>query len=70
MPKVKLRWLDGRETVYEHQGLPAVLVLPGDDRQDHRFRLANNPDPLDIDDLPVYKDPDDLPVYKETPIPD
>ena len=55
MPRVRLRWADGRETVHEHHYLPLALVLPGADA-DHSFRLVGNPDPPDPDGLRVYKE--------------
>ena len=45
MPKVRLRWLDGKETTYEHHHLPSSLVLPGDGR------LVGDTNPPDRDGL-------------------
>ena len=56
MPRVRLRWTDGRATVHEPDYLPVALVVPGADDTGHSFRLVGNPDPPDPDGLRVYKE--------------
>ncbi len=57
MPKVRLRWIDGRETIFDlpDPNSQMVLVLPGDDGKDHSFHLVS-PDPPDPAGLPVYQE--------------
>ena len=58
MPKVRLRWNDGREQEFAATGptLAAALVLPDPHGGVASFRLVNDPDPPDLDGLPVYEE--------------